>query len=52
MYYWYSTIAGRYYVLDTSYIVHGYASVSSLKHDYPHSKHCPCVEHENERKYA
>jgi hypothetical protein len=45
MYYWFSSVANSYYVLDENKIVKGgYLYSSNVLKDYPNARFCKCDE--------
>lgn len=44
MFYWYSKLAGKYYVLNQYQVIQGYKSEGAVLIDYPTAHLCPCVE--------
>lgn len=52
MFYWYSNLAHRWYVMTEDHIIVGYSKADALQADYPLSKFCPCVENKPNSKEA
>jgi hypothetical protein len=44
MYYWYSMLSNRWYVMDKHNCIHAYHSVATISMEYPDAELVPCVE--------